>query len=611
MKSWSIGEVARLLGVKPYIIRYWESELPLLSPRKGLSGRREYSSRDIRLLMRFRYLLHEKKFTVEGAKQRMWEELGAGEQNVTARFDEVRADLVEALMTLQRGRTADAPPSATEAAETPEVAPGEITGVGISAAASSPAGNCTFEPGGKAMTEEQIKEVCNLHGQEHLFQHWGARPAEMKQRLLADLASLDFGKLDQLRSRLREPANALTAQDPVPAPYVPLGRSASAASVKEIGDDLIRRGKTAVLTVAGGQGSRLGFDGPKGMFPISPIRKKTLFALHAEKLLAARRWYGAPIPWLVLTSPSNRGQTEEYFRTENWFGLGRDSVLFFSQGMFPTLSPDGRFLIAPDGGLFFNPNGHGGVISAIRDSGVLQEMRDRGVEELFYFQVDNPLVRSPDPLFLGFHRSEGSQISSKVVEKAYAEEKLGTIAVADGAPCVIEYSDLDEKLMFAKGPDGKLRFSQGSIAIHVLNVDFLGGAALSLPLHVARKRVKALKPTPQGTEIGEEEAVKMEMFIFDAIPLAAKAIFFETERAEEFAPLKNREGMDSVETCVRGQIEKAARWLTACGVQVPRDESGRSAHAIEISALFAWDREVLAAKRGSIRDRIDEDTLLV
>jgi UDP-N-acetylglucosamine/UDP-N-acetylgalactosamine diphosphorylase len=587
MKSWSIGDVARFLGVKPYIIRYWEGELPLLSPRKGLSGRREYSSREIRLLMRFRYLLHEKKFTIEGAKRRMWEELGAGEQDVAARFDEVRADLVEALMTLQRSRAAD-----------------------LQSPASDTADDCTIEPGGRVMTEKQIRETCAQHGQEHLFDAWGPRPAGMKQKLLADLASLDFDRLGRLQARLREPDPGRIVHDLVPAPYVPLSRSAPDAAAQEMGEDLIRRGKTAVLTVAGGQGSRLGFDGPKGMFPISPIRKKTLFALHAEKILAARRWYGAQIPWLVMTSPSNRAETEEYFRREDWFGLGANSVVFFSQGMFPTLSAAGKLLMAPDGGLFFNPNGHGGVIAALRDSGALQEARDRGIEELFYFQVDNPLVRSPDPLFLGFHRREGSQISSKVIEKAYPEEKLGVIALLSGKPCVIEYSDLDEKYMSAKGQDGKLVFSQGSIAIHVLSVDFLSTAALSLPLHIARKKVKALKPTPQGTEIGEEDAVKMEMFIFDAIPLADKAIFFETERAEEFAPLKNREGMDSIQTCVRGQIEKAARWLSWCGVEVPRDSEGRSIHAVEISALFAWDRQVLAAKRGSLKDRIDEDTLL-
>ncbi|HTP57633.1 MAG TPA: UDPGP type 1 family protein, partial [Spirochaetia bacterium] len=171
-------------------------------------------------------------------------------------------------------------------------------------------------------------------------------------------------------------------------------------------------------------------------------------------------------------------------------------------------------------------------------------------------------------------------------------------------------SDLDERLIHAVGPDWKLVFSQGSIAIHVLNVDFLSAASLSLPLHLARKKVTTLKPTSEGTEIGEGDAVKMEMFIFDAIPLAERAIFYETERQEEFAPLKNREGLDSIETCVRGQIEKAARWLSWCGVEVPRDGDGRSVHAIEISALFAWDRQVLAAKRGSFGDRINEDTLL-
>ncbi len=584
MKSWSIGEVARFLGVKPYILRYWEGELPLLSPRKGLSGRREYSSREIRLLMRFRYLLHEKKFTIEGAKRRMWEELGAGEQNVAARFDEVRADLVEALMTLQRGRAAG-----------PEGPSDE---------------GCNSNVEGKKMTEKEIREACEANGQEHLFAHWDARPAAMKQKLLSDLAALDFGRLDELRSRLREPPAATVTDVPVPAPYIPISLSASDHAAREIGEDLIRRGKTAILTVAGGQGSRLGFDGPKGMFPISPLRKLTLFALHAEKLLAARRWYGAEIPWLIMTSPSNRAETEEYFRREDWFGLGSGSVLLFSQGTLPSLSPQGSLLMAPDGGLFVNPNGHGGVVSALTDSRVIQEIRDRGIEELFHFQVDNPLVRVPDPVFLGFHRKESSEISSKVIEKAYPEEKLGVIALVREKPCVIEYSDFDEQLMSSRGPDGKLAFPQGSIAIHVLNVDFLSRTGRSLPLHIARKKVKALKPTHEGTEIGEEDAVKMEMFIFDAIPMAGKAIFFETERIEEFAPLKNREGLDSIETCVRGQIEKAARWLSACGVEVPRDGNGRSLHAIEISALFAWDRQVLAAKRGSLKDRIDEDTLL-
>jgi UDP-N-acetylglucosamine/UDP-N-acetylgalactosamine diphosphorylase len=238
-------------------------------------------------------------------------------------------------------------------------------------------------------------------------------------------------------------------------------------------------------------------------------------------------------------------------------------------------------------------------------------MRDQGVEHLFYFQVDNPLVRVPDPAFLGFHRRALSQVSSKVVEKAYPEEKLGTIATASGKPLVVEYSDLPPTLMHARAADGGLLYPQGSIAIHLLDVAFVAGTGLQLPWHLARKRVRALNPTPEGTEIVERDAVKMEMFVFDAIPLSRCALFFETERADEFAPLKNRHGVDSIETCVHGQVEQAARWLGACGVEIPRDSDGRPRHLLEISPLFALDREILAARRGIVKDRIDEDTLLV
>ena len=215
-----------------------------------------------------------------------------------------------------------------------------------------------------------------------------------------------------------------------------------------------------------------------------------------------------------------------------------------------------------------------------------------------------------DPVFLGFHRRSRAQISSKVIEKAYPEEKLGTIATAAGHRLVIEYSDLPPALMHARAADGKLLYPQGSIAIHILDVPFLAGAGLQLPWHVARKRVRTLNPVAGGTEIVERDAVKMEMFVFDAIPLSTRAVFFETDRADEFAPLKNKEGVDSIESCLRGQVEQAARWLGSCGVEVPRDADGRPRHLLEISPLFALDPEVLAARRGIMKDRIDEDTLL-
>ncbi len=600
MKSWSIGEVARFLGVKPHVIRYWESELPLLSPRKGLSGRREYSGNEIRLLMRFRHLLYEKKFTIEGAKRRLWEEIGAGDPNVSARFAQMRADLIDALMTVRKtspGATDQMSPGATD-----QMSPG---------ATGAPAASID----GEDMTEKVMREKLGALGQEHLFAHWEARPAPMKSNLMRDLASLDLALVQELRALLGGETggnSAFPAPDRLsPAPFVGRRESTSDSEARDEGEECIRRGATAFLTVAGGQGSRLGFDGPKGMFPVTPIRRLALFALFAEKLAAARRRYGTEIPWLVMTGPQNHQATIDYFTGQDWFGLGSDTVTVFMQGSVPSFSPDGLLLLEPDGGLFFNPNGHGGVIDGLRASGALAAMRARGVEHLFYFQVDNPLVRVPDPSFLGFHRRALSQVSSKVIEKAYPEEKLGTIAIADGRPLVVEYSDFPPALMQAQAAAGGLQYPQGSIAIHIFDVDFLASSGLQLPWHLARKRVKALNPVPAGTEIVERDAVKMEKFVFDSIPLSRSALFFETERADEFAPLKNREGVDSIETCLRGQVEQAARWLRACGVQVPRDGDGRPVHLLEISPLFALDPDVLAARRGIIKDRIDEDTLLV
>jgi UDP-N-acetylglucosamine/UDP-N-acetylgalactosamine diphosphorylase len=588
MSSWGIGDVARFLGVKPHVIRYWESELPLLSPRKGLSGRREYTANEIRLLLRFRHLLYDRKFTLEGAKRRLWEELGGQDPDLAARFAQVRSGLIEAAMLArQSGARARAVPAREEEGDRPEAREEE------------------------GMAEGELRRRLAAVGQEQILDHWNARPEAMRARLVEDLARLDSAVVSELRERLAAPpAPAALTGELLPAPYVGLADSRSDLRAREEGEEEIRAGRTAFLTVAGGQGSRLGFEGPKGMFPVTPLRRITLFALFAEKLLAARRWYGAAIPWLIMTGPHNHDATVEYFNSQDWFGLGRDTVRFFTQGSLPSLSPDGRLLLSPDGGLFSNPDGHGGVVEALRRSGLLATMTSLRVRHLFYFQVDNPLVRVPDPAFLGFHCRARSRISSKVVRKAYPEEKLGVIVTTGGAPSIIEYSDLDTGLMHARGRDGELLYAQGSPAIHILDVEFLSRPGLTLPLHLARKKAKVLTPTPHGADIQEKDAVKMERFVFDAIPQAGRALFFETERAEEFAPLKNREGPDSVETCMRGQVEQAARWLEACGVEVPRDSEGRSCHLLEISPLFALDTAVLAARRGVLKDRIDEDTLL-
>jgi UDP-N-acetylglucosamine/UDP-N-acetylgalactosamine diphosphorylase len=236
------------------------------------------------------------------------------------------------------------------------------------------------------------------------------------------------------------------------------------------------------------------------------------------------------------------------------------------------------------------------------------------VEELYYFQVDNPLIRIQDPPFFGMHSLRKSQMSTKVIEKAYPEEKIGVIGMVDGKPGVIEYSDISEERQNARDEKGILLYSHGSIAIHILNVGFLRSHSGKLPLHVAEKKIQSWIPNQGSGTVEEREGIKFEMFIFDALADAENPLFFETTREEEFAPLKNRSGPDSIQTCRQGMMNLHARWLQAAGVSVPMHD-GEPLHRIEISPSFAWDEEslgeALKKRLPSTVNRSDEDTLLV
>ncbi len=458
------------------------------------------------------------------------------------------------------------------------------------------------------MSEKEIIEQFSSLGQEHLFDFWHDRAESRKAKLMSDLAALDLNLLNSLIKNLK--VNNQTVPEISPAPFISQNEWRSRSEIRRLGEQLLASGRVGYLTVAGGQGSRLGFEGPKGMYPISPLRKASLFQIFAEKILSARKKLGIPQYWYIMTSHQNHKTIMDAFKRNSFWGLPEEEVRFFCQNENPSLTEDGKLILAPDGGLFKNPNGHGGVAAALKDWGLYKEMLKLGVEELFCFQIDNPLVNVPDAMFLGMHCFKNSEMSSKVMEKAVPEERIGTIGLLGGKPGIIEYSDLDAENMYAKDESGKLLFSHGSIAIHILNVLFLSKKALNLPFHKARKKMRVFIPGPGGGRVEEREGVKFEMFIFDAIPIARNPVFFETSRKEEFAPLKNRTGVDSVETCTQGYIEKYAHWLEKCGIGVPRDEQGRSIYRIEISPLFASDVETLKNRMKNSVNYIDEDILL-
>jgi UDP-N-acetylglucosamine/UDP-N-acetylgalactosamine diphosphorylase len=436
-------------------------------------------------------------------------------------------------------------------------------------------------------------------GQDHVLAGVeGLSPAE----LAAFLGQLEELDLDAL-ARLHREVGADSHADPAriePAPYIALD-APERASLRAVGEDLLRAGRVAAFTVAGGQGTRLGWRGPKGTFPATVVTGKPLFRTFAEQIAAVERRFGVTVPWYIMTSPLNDAETRGFFRDNNWFGREERDTFLFPQGTMPSLSLDGKLLLEDRGVLAVNPDGHGGALRGLRRSGALEDMAARGIEQLAYFQVDNPLVRILDPIFLGLHAAHpgsSGEMSSKAVMKRDAGEKVGVFARVDGRTAVVEYSDLPKSLAEARDPDGRLRFRGGSIAIHLIARSFLEritAEGAGLPFHRALKKVPHLDPaTGRRIEPAEPNAIKFETFVFDALAFARASLVVETARTEEFAPIKNAAGEDSAASSHRLQSDRAGAWLAAAGVEVPRRPDGHVDADLEISPLTALEPRDLA-----------------
>jgi len=468
-------------------------------------------------------------------------------------------------------------------------------------------------------------------GQGHLLRFHDTLSERERRALLEQIAALDLASIPELVARYvkGKPGLEVDTASLEPAPYYPRdpadrNRAWDRARFRKLGEELIGAGKVAAFTVAGGQGTRLGHDGPKGTFPGGPVTGKPLFACLADWILAAqRRWLpsGRSIPWYVMTSPINHEATVSFFKANRFFGMAERDVMFFAQGVMPSFDmASGRILLDQPGVVATNPDGHGGSLRALHQSGALDDMSERGIEHISYVQIDNPLARVIDPVFIGLHahaEDSSGEMSSKMVEKTNAEERVGVFARSGGRTLVVEYSDLPRELAGQRGPDGRLRFKAGSIAVHVLGTGFVrrlneggaGGESFALPYHRAEKKVPYIDlESGKRVEPAAANAVKLETFVFDAIPLCRASIVMETDRVEEFAPIKNADGADSPATCAALQTERAARWLAAAGVAVPRRADGAPDCTIEISPLTAMYAEDLP--RSKLPARIERGARL-
>jgi len=453
---------------------------------------------------------------------------------------------------------------------------------------------------------ESIRRDLARCGQEHLLTFWDTLTGPERDHLVAQIGDLDLTRIGDWVETLvkNRPEAPITPHDFQPArSYSPQPQTdterAKYTQARQLGHELISAGKVAGFVVAGGQGTRLGFDGPKGNYPISPVRNKTLFQVFAETIAAVSQRYGAVCPWYIMTSPLNHTATVEIFESNDYYGLGRENVLIFQQGTLPNFGLDGRILLAEKASIARSPDGHGGSIQALHHSGALADMKRRGVEYLSYWQVDNPLVNLFDPLFIGLHALDGAQMSSKAVIKNAPKEKVGNFCLVDGRVTVIEYSDLPDELAEKRHADGSLTFQLGSIAIHIINTGFvekLSGHGASLPLHRAIKKIPHVDLQGRPVEPTEPNGVKLESFIFDALPMAENSVILEIERSDQFAPTKNATGIDSAESTRVMMVERAAQWLEAAGVQVPRRPDGSVDGLIEMAASFALEPADVKAK---------------
>ncbi len=426
-----------------------------------------------------------------------------------------------------------------------------------------------------------IAEQLAAHGQEHVLTDIESLSAEQRDAFIARLAKVDW---EELQCPVEVADSSTDADTTVgPSRVIQLTeRTERADEFIAAGEVAYAAGQVAVLMVAGGQGSRLGFSGPKGCYEIGAHSGKSIYQVQAEKVLALSQRVQKAVPFAVMTSPATDSETREYFAVNDNFGLAADQVLFFSQSMVPSIDENGKALLAGPGQLLENPDGHGGCHTALVASGTLDELEARGIQQIVYIQVDNILVPVDDPELVGVAVVENTDVITKVLEKADPDERVGHLVKIAGRDHIIEYTELTEEETRLTYDDGSLIYRWGSPAMHCWSVGFfrrLADKQFTLPLHRSQKPLKA------WTAAGITEVIgwKNERFIFDLVSEAEQSVGLVIDRDDEFAPVKNPTGIDSAQSAQQLASDLYGRWLASTGVTVEL----QAGQHIEISPLFA------------------------
>lgn len=396
------------------------------------------------------------------------------------------------------------------------------------------------------LDREKASGIVAEYKQEHIMKYFDELNEEEKEELLKQIEITDFSVLSNLDGNKEniargtfEPLGAVTIDD----------ISANSSEYIAIGTEAIKAGKAAAVLLAGGQGTRLGFDKPKGMFKIGVEQELYIFQCLINNLMDVVKLTGTWIPLYIMTSEKNNKDTIDFFKEKNYFGYDPEYIRFFIQDMAPSVDFDGKILMESRSKISVSPNGNGGWFSSLVRAGLLNDIRSKGVEWINVFAVDNVLQRICDPSFIGAVIKSGLQSGSKVVSKAAPEEKVGVLCLEDGKPSIVEYYEMTDEMRTLVNEKGELAYKYGVILNYLFNVAKLEEICdQKLPVHIVDKKIPFMDEEGNYIIPTSPNGHKFETLVLDMVHMQDSCLAYEVIREKEFAPVKNATGIDSVDS---------------------------------------------------------------
>ncbi len=394
-------------------------------------------------------------------------------------------------------------------------------------------------------------DILKMYNQEHIIKLIEKLDEDKKQALIEQISKIDFHQLKELYDNTKKEIE-IKENKIEPLPYLDKKKLSEEqkGEFQRLGEAILEKGEYAVVTMAGGQGTRLGHPGPKGTFKLDVYGKgKYLFEILAENLKEANQKYGKIIPWYIMTSKENNNETIEFMKKHNYFGYDKDSVRFFTQSELPLLDVNGKLLVGKDMKIKEASDGNGGTYSSLRASGCLAEMKEKGIKWVFIGSVDNALLKMADTILLGMAIDKKVQIASKSVVKANPHERVGVFCKMNGHPKVIEYTELPEKMAEEVDDEGELKYGESHIMCNLYTIEAIEKISKeTLIYHSAFKKNAYIDENGKEVIPTEPNSYKFESFIFDAFELFDDIAILRGKREDDFAPVKNKDGVDSPKT---------------------------------------------------------------